>query len=279
MTSPEERLDANRDHWNELTPINQASDFYDLDGFKAGKSSLSSIEVGELGDVSGRSLLHLMCHFGLDTLSWARLGARVTGVDFSDRAVDLAKSIAGDVGVDASFVRSDVYDLPRVFQPDEKFDIVFTSYGVLAWLPDLERWAQVVARYLKPGGTFYMVEFHPFADVFDDREGVAELKVHYPYFHDPKPIRFEPGVSYADDSAPVTTPTYEWHHGVGDVLDALISAGLRIEFFHEFPFCVYRKLPFMELGDDGWWRLKGQDGSIPLIFPSRPRRRPTINID
>ena len=257
---------GNLEHWNEVTPIHERSAFYDVRGFKAGKSSLMPIERAELGDVAGKSLLHLQCHFGLDTLSWARLGARVTGVDFSGESVALARSLAEELEIQANFILSNVYDLPSAL--DEKFDIVFTSYGVLCWLPDLERWAQVIAHFLKPGGIFYIVEFHPFACVFNGEVDATDLRINYPYFHSVEPTKYEPDGSgtYVNRSATVTTSTFEWEHSLGDILNSLISAGLKIEFLHEFPYAIERLLPLMEQGEDRWWRLKEGKDSIPLTF-------------
>jgi SAM-dependent methyltransferase len=256
---------ANRQRWNELVALHHRSRFYDVDGFKAGQSSLRPLEIEELGDVSGKSLLHLQCHFGLDTLSWARRGARVTGVDFADEAIALAQTLSRETGLDARFVCSSVEDLPGVLR--DTFDIVFTSYGVLWWLADLRRWAEVIAHFLKPGGTFYLVEIHPFADVFDDRPDVRELRPAYPYFASPEPWRDEAQGSYADREARVAhTVSYGWPHSIGDILNALLGAGLHVEFLHEFPYCVYAKFPFMHQGTDGWWRLPEQYGSIPLLF-------------
>ena len=258
-----EYLRANRENWNEKTPIHARSDFYDVEGFKSGKSTLMPIEIEELGDVSGKSMLHLQCHFGLDTLSWARLGARVTGVDFSDKAIELARSLSKELGLAATFVESNIYDLPDVL--NGQYDIVFTSYGVLCWLPDLRRWAQVVSHFLKPGGTFYMVEMHPFASVFDD-ENADDFRLRYPYFPSQEPLRFEPGWTYTDASAPLTTYSYEWSHSLGEILDSLISVGLRMGFLHEFPYTVYKALSMAERGQDGWWRLPKHRDSIPLLF-------------
>ena len=156
----DERLEINRANWNERTPVHAASAFYDVEGFRAGQATLREIELREVGAVSGRSLLHLQCHFGLDTMSWARQGAKATGIDFSDAAIDLARSLNGELGLETRFICSNVYDLPKVL--DEQFDIVFTSYGVLTWLPDLDGWAEVIDNHLKPGGVFYIVEHHPF---------------------------------------------------------------------------------------------------------------------
>jgi len=171
---------TNLDHWNELVSLHAQSKFYDLQSFKAGNSTLKPIEVEELGDVAGKSLLHLQCHFGLDTLSWARRGAQVTGADFSDQAIALAQSLSQELEIKANFVCSNLYDLPNVLSGE--FDIVYTSYGVLCWLSDLGRWGKIIAHFLKPDGVFYIVEFHPFTHVFDNEDNATDLRVVYPYF-------------------------------------------------------------------------------------------------
>jgi SAM-dependent methyltransferase len=254
----------NLKHWNEVTPIHEKSKLYDIEGFKRGGNRLSPLERGEVGDVSGKSLLHLQCHFGLDTMSWARLGAKVTGVDFSDKAIDLAKSLSQELGIDADFICSDIYDLPKVLK--EKFDVVFTSNGVLCWLPDLLEWAKIIARYLKPGGFFYIVESHPVADVFENERDTKELKARYSYFHSPQPAKWVPEGTYADKEAQVSNPTYEWTHSLSDIINSLISAGLRIDFLHEFPYLNWDFFPFMEKDKDGWWRFKQGKETIPLMF-------------
>ena len=267
-----EGMQINLGHWNEVVPIHERSEFYDVPGFKSGKSTLMPIEVEELGDVEGKTLLHLQCHFGLDTMSWARRGAIVTGVDFSERAITLARSLSREICLDARFVLSNVYDLPDNL--DGQFDVVFTSYGVLIWLPDLSEWARVVSHFLKPGGVFYVVDGHPFGYVFDD-ENRDELAVRYPYFHSNEPIRFEPDGTgtYADATAIVTSPTCEWTHSLSDILNSLISAGLEIEVFHEFPFAGWRAVPMMEQGEDGWWRLPEHQESVPSLFSLRAKKR------
>ena len=238
------------------------SEFYDVVGFKQGRCTLKSIELEELGDVSGKSLLHLQCHFGMDTLSWARLGANVTGVDFSDEAIAQARSLSEETGIKADFICSNIYDLPRVL--GSQFDIVYTSHGVLCWLPDLKRWAEVIARFVRPGGTFYMVEIHPILQVFDDSADCNELKVIRPYFPSPEPTMWEPDGDYADPNASVTNPSYEWTHSLEEVVSALAAAGLKIEFLHEFPVCCYKALPFMKQDEKRWWHLEGD--RLPLTF-------------
>ena len=263
-----EYMESNRRNWNQRTPIHAKSDFYDVEGFKAGRSTLTSIEREELGDGGGRLLLHLQCHFGLDTMSWARLGANVTGVDFSGEAIGLARSLSRELGIEARFVLSNVYDLPDVME--EKYDIVFTSQGVLCWLPDLPRWAEVIAHFLGPGGVFYIIDSHPFGNVLYDEDDATDLSPYYRY-SDPAndPMECPPGPTYTDGSPKLSSRTYEWNHSVGDILNSLISAGLTIKFFHEFHFSGYRALPMMERDDDGWWRLpEGQD-SVPLLFSAK----------
>ena len=259
---------ANRELWNELTPIHARSQSYDVAGFKRGRCALSPIELEEVGDVSGKSLLHLQCHFGMGTLSWARLGAEAVGVDFSNEAIALARSLSRETRIRASFVCSDIYELPGVL--DGRFDIVFTSAGVLCWLPDLKRWAEIISHFLRPGGFFYIFESHPFSLVFDDSPGVTKLQVTYPYFSGPEPTYWKPEADYADPDAKVAHGSYEWTHSLGSIINALIGAGLRIEFLHEFPVLFYRACPLMAQDKDGWWRLKGD--RVPLTFSIKASR-------
>lgn len=260
----DKHTEQNLRHWNEVTPIHAKSRFYDVKGFKAGRCTLMSVEREELGDVKGKTLLHLQCHFGMDTMSWARLGAKVTGVDFSDKAIELAKSLSKELGIEAEFLCCNIYELPRVLKGE--YDIVFTSYGILCWLPDLKKWAQIITHFLKPGGTFYIIEGHPFNTVFENERYTKELKVRYSYFHSSEPTKWEPDGTYADKDAKVTNPSYEWTHPLSNIINALISAGLQIEFLHEFPYWCEDHFPFMEKGQDGWWRLKGGKETIPLMF-------------
>ncbi len=264
-----EYLAANRRHWDECVPIHVRSDMYDVASFKAGKSKLKPIELEELGDVRGKTLLHLQCHFGLDTLSWARdEGAIVTGIDFSEPAIEAARALGADCGIDATFLVSNVYELPEKL--DGQFDIVFTSYGALNWLPDIERWALVAAHFVKPGGTFYVAEFHPIVGIFDDAPDVTDLIVRYPYFQPDQPLRWEGFGTYTDRSVKLEHDvTFEWCHPTSEVLTALIDAGLRIDFFHEFPITCHEQLPIMEPIDDQMSRLSKHDGSLPLMYSIR----------
>jgi SAM-dependent methyltransferase len=257
---------ANQALWDEWTGVHVDSTFYDVAGFKAGGIRLADFELDELGNVAGLDVLHVQCHFGLDTLSFARLGARVTGADFSEASITAARGLALEIGLDARFVVSSVYDLPSNLDGD--FDLVYTSGGVLEWLPDIRRWAEVVAHFVRPGGTFYIAEIHPVANAFEN-EGVApgELRLTYPYWEHAEPLAIPVQGSYADHSADVRTPTvYGWDHGLGEIVTALADVGLRIDSLREYPFCLW-PLDFLELGADGRWRLPGElDGRLPLFF-------------
>lgn len=260
--------DANQRMWNQWTHYHIRSAFYDVEGFKTGerrgRAGLDAIERAALGDVAGKSLLHLQCHFGLDTLSWARQGARVTGVDFSEDAIREARTLAAELGLPAQFVQGDVYELPE--RLDGTFDIVFTSHGVLCWLSDLERWAQVVAHFLNPGGVFYIIEGHPFAQIFDDERSDGELKPVFPYFPAAEPVRCEGQGSYAAPDAPIRSVTYQWPHSMGEIVTALAAAGLRIESLEEYPFVGWAMFPWLALRSDGLWQFPSGRESIPLMF-------------
>jgi SAM-dependent methyltransferase len=274
MADPKAWLQGNRDLWNAWTAIHEKSTFYDLEGFKRGGSRLRDYEIEEVGPVEGKELLHVQCHFGLDSLSWARLGARVTGADFSERAVELARSVAAEIGVDARFVVSNVYDLPANLEGD--FDIVYTSSGVLGWLPDIRAWAKVIAHFVRPGGFFYIAEVHPVIQAFET-EGVTpgELQLRYPYWEHREPLTFEVHGSYADPTADVHGMTeYGWNHGLGEIVTALADAGLRIDSLREYPFVGWA-MDVLVKGADARYRLPGDlDGRLPLFFSIKASRPP-----
>lgn len=256
--------ETNQKLWDRWTLEHEKSDFYDVVGFRAGKDRLRSIELSELGDVAGKSLLHLQCHFGLDTLAWARRGAQVVGVDFSEASIALARSLSHELKIPARFYCTDVVRLPQ--ELSGAFDIVFTSYGVLHWLRDLPAWGRAIYRCLKPGGIFYIVEDHPFFRVFTTR-GDDDLAVANPYFYDETAETVEMTGSYATGNTGEANNFYIWNHSLGEVLNALIDAGLQIEFLHEFPYTARAKIAFMQKGEDGWYRLpEPLHGKIPFLF-------------
>ena len=258
--------DLNRAFWDERVPIHTASDFYDVEGFKAGANTLRPFELEEVGDVSGRSLVHLQCHFGLDTLSWARLGASVTGLDFSAPAVEAARAVAADTGLDAQFVAASVYDAPQALG-ERRFDIVYTGLGALNWLPDIKAWAEVVARLVAPGGFLYLSEFHPIADVFGD----DDLTIEHDYFQT-EPLTFDDPGTYADLEARTEhNRTEEWVHPLGEVVSAVIDAGLAIELLHEHDHTLFPRWPFLEQHGDVYRCPAGQP-RVTLMYSLRARR-------
>lgn len=260
MQTPElNYLEINRQLWNNKTEVHIRSDFYNLENFKKGGTSLAPIELEQLGDVRGKSLLHLQCHFGMDTLSWARRGANVTGVDLSDKAIATAQQLAKDLKIDARFICCDIYDLPKYL--DAQFDIVFTSYGTIGWLPDLKPWGEVIARYLKPGGEFHFIEFHPMVWMFDDDLSYVQ----YSYFNKEAIVEVTNG-TYADRSAPLKDQSISWNHSLSDVFQALLDQGLSIEQFTEYDWSPYNIFPRGIEIEPGKWQTQGMEGKLPMIF-------------
>ncbi len=247
------------------TPIHLKSAFYDVDGFKAGRTTLCGIEQEELGELVGRSLLHLQCHFGLDTLSLARLGAEVTGVDFSDQAIAAARQLAESLNLSANFLCHNVYDLPDVL--NEQFDIVFASFGVLGWLPDLDRWAEVVQHHLKPGGILYLLEFHPFFRQFND-----DGEIQYAYFHRDTPDEEVLTHTYTDGDPHEPQREHWWNHTLTDVINAIRNQALQIELMHEFPYSPYQLGECMREIEPGKWVNAKLGDRIPYLFSIKARK-------
>ncbi|RYD58138.1 MAG: class I SAM-dependent methyltransferase [Sphingobacteriales bacterium] len=259
METLHDYININRELWNEKTGHHLKSDFYDVAGFKEGVTSLQSIETALIGDVSGKKVLHLQCHFGQDTLSLARLGAEVTGIDLSDKAIQSASELASELNLKARFICSDVYAAPDVL--DETFDMVFTTYGVLGWLPDMQRWADVVSRFLKPGGKLILVEFHPVMWMFDN----DMTHIQYSYFNKEVIVDSEEG-TYADRNAPMKLTAVSWNHNLAEVMQALINAGLQIEQFAEYESSPYNCVANMVTVGEGQYQIKGLEGKIPLVY-------------
>ncbi|MBK9175793.1 MAG: class I SAM-dependent methyltransferase [Flavobacteriales bacterium] len=256
---------ANRALWNARVPHHLNSRMYDVEGFVAGKSSLTDIELELLGEVKGQRILHLQCHFGQDTLCIARMGAEVTGLDISDVALDEARRLTERCGLKADWILSNVVD----HQPelDGRFDMVFTSYGTIGWLPDLKPWAANIARYLKPNGRLVFVEFHPAVWMFDN----DFTHVAYSYFNREVIAEEEKG-SYADRDADIRLTSYGWNHDLGEVLTALLDHGLRIERFTELDGSPHDCFANTVLGEDGLYRIKGMEGKLPMVYALRARK-------
>jgi 2-polyprenyl-3-methyl-5-hydroxy-6-metoxy-1,4-benzoquinol methylase len=252
-------LETNRKAWNSKVPVHLSSSFYYVEEFKKGKSSLNEIELALLEEVKSKSILHLQCHFGQDSLSLSRMGAMVTGVDFSDIAINTARSLALELNLDAEFIESDVYALPEKL--DKQFDIVFTSYGTIGWLPDLNKWAAVIANFLKAGGSFVMADFHPVVWMYDDNFEETS----YGYFNRASFVETVLG-TYADKNSNIEHTTVNWNHSIADILNALIKNGIGIEQFNEFDYSPYNCLNHTVEIEPGKFQIIGKEGKIPMVY-------------
>jgi SAM-dependent methyltransferase len=259
MEQTPDYISINRESWNERTRVHVDSEFYDVEGFKKGSNPLKEIELPLLGDVRGKKILHLQCHFGQDTLALARMGADVTGVDVSDLAIEKAIELAFDIGEKASFICCDLYDLSNHLVGH--FDVVFTSYGTIGWLPNLNKWAEIVALYLKPGGQFVFAEFHPVVWMFDNDFDI----IGYRYFNSGPIIETESG-TYADTSAAIEQQYITWNHGIGEVFSALIQAGLRITSFQEYDYSPYNCFKGTVEPEPGRFQIEKLGNRIPMVY-------------
>lgn len=259
-------LQRNRELWDTSTRAHLGSRFYDVEGFRAGRDSLNPPEIEALGELEGQRVLHLQCHFGMDTLSLARRGAVATGVDLSGAAIRAARELNGDLGLGATFVESDLYGLPD--RLDAQFDLVFTSYGALGWLPDLERWAQVVHHFLAPGGRLLVVEFHPGLYLYDHESGALA----YSWFNDGEPHVEDEEASYTGEALDGRVQSVTWSHALSDLFGPLLRRGYTIEDFTEFDWSPYDCLPNMRERAPGEFVWGPEGISLPHLYRLQARR-------
>jgi SAM-dependent methyltransferase len=251
-------IQKNRELWNLRAERHLESEFYDVKSFLEGRNSLNKIELDLLGDVKGKRILHLQCHFGQDTLSLARMGAEVTGADFSDSAIEAAAQLASKLGIDAEFVCCDIYALTHCLM--KEFDIVFTSYGTIGWLPDLDRWAKIISGFLVPGGKFIMADFHPVIWMYDDEID----KTHYSYFNRGPIVEVSQG-SYADAKGPLQE-SISWNHSISELLESLLKNGLRLDSFSEYDYSPYNCFKDMTEIEPGKFQIKAKEGILPMVY-------------
>ena len=252
-------LNINKKLWDEKTKVHFHSSFYDVPSFIKGKDSLNPIEIGLLGDVRDQKILHLQCHFGMDSISMARRGGIVTGIDFSEESILKARELNDILGTNTEFILSDVYNLPVVL--DDRFDIVYTSYGVVGWLPDIDKWAGIISRFLKPGGRFVMVEFHPVVWMFSDN--FQDISYNYA---DAQPIIEELSGTYADRNAGIKCKSVSWNHGLAPVINALIENGLTLTGIHEYDYSPYNCFENTIEIEKGKFQIKGLEKKIPMLY-------------
>lgn len=272
-TKMRKEFEANLRRWNEVVETHVNSKYYDVEGFKKGETSLFPIEIEELGEeVKGKSLLHLQCHFGMDTLSWARMGASsVTGVDFSNKAIAKARELSDELGIPANFILSNVLEVDKVIK--EQFDIVYTSYGTIIWLDDLKKWARVINHCLKPGGIFYFIDGAPFANLIDENFP-DEIRLVGSYFKKEEPYKWVGDGTYADEPGTSTVMKnkveFEWNHSASEIINALLEEGLILEYIHEFPCSTFRRHPdLVKSDDDKLWRFKTIKVEMPMLMSLR----------
>jgi SAM-dependent methyltransferase len=257
--------DINKQTWNNKVDIHVASEFYNITDFLKGKNSVPTIDLELLGDINGKSILHLQCHFGQDTLSLARLGAKCTGIDLSNKAIEKAEELNEKLDLDAKFICCDMYD--TLNHISEKFDIIYTSYGTIGWLPDLDKWANIITKALKPNGKFVFVEFHPVVWMFDD--DFTKIQYHY---HNEKPIIEEYTGTYAQKDADIKTDYIGWNHSLSEVIQALLKSGLQIESFEEFDYSNYNCFNETVEFEPGKFRIKHLENKIPMMYSLTARK-------
>lgn len=259
MNTENNYIEINKQSWNNRTDIHLNSAFYNLEGFLKGDTSLNSIELQILGDIKGKSILHLQCHFGQDSISLSRLGAEVTGVDLSDKAIENAIRIAKETNSNTQFICCDLYDLEHHL--DKQFDIIFTSYGTITWLPDIGKWGELISKFLKPNGKFIFVEFHPVVWMFDnDFE-----KISYNYFNAAPIVETENG-TYADKNAKITQSYVTWNHSLSEVVSSLLINNIEIIDFKEYDYSPYNVFTNMIEFESKKYRIKHLDNKIPMVF-------------
>ena len=259
-------LAANHNFWQQNTDEHLKSDFYDLPAFLAGKTSLNHIELELLGDISGKELLHLQCHFGQDSLSLARMGAQVTGVDFSQKAIAAAQDFNQKMGLNAQFLCSNVYDAPLHLA--HKFDVVFASYGTIGWLPDISLWAKTVSHFLKPNGLFVFAEFHPFVWMYSN----DFLRIEY-HYHNHSPIVEATQGSYANPSGSQTTTQITFNHSLSEVISALVNSGLELEVFKEYNYSPYNCFQKTKQIAPNKYIIEPFGEKIPLVYALKLRKK------
>jgi SAM-dependent methyltransferase len=258
-------LTLNRAFWDELAAIHTDPEraFYKTDAFRRGANVLDWQVRRGIGDVSGKRLLHLQCHFGLDTLCLARMGAEVTGLDFSPVAIEAARALSAETGVSGRFILSDVLNAPAELTG---FDIVFASWGAICWIPDLQTWMRVAARALNPGGRLYLHEGHPLLMMFDERVAAdGPFRLRYPY-DSPDGIEAEHQQDYASDVMPTAHRNVGWAHGLARILGATLDAGLTITSLDELDRIPWHGLPQLVKVDEDYWALPAGATSFPLAF-------------
>ncbi|ANC04005.1 MULTISPECIES: class I SAM-dependent methyltransferase [Pseudomonas] len=268
-------LELNRANWDERAPLHAASPGYEVECFVQSATHLSEVvrfDLPRLGNIQGLKTLHLQCHIGTDTLSLARLGAQVSGLDFSPASLAQARLLAERCGTDIDYVEADVYRASEVL-PKASYDLIYTGIGALCWLPDIQRWAQNVAALLKPGGRLFLREGHPMLWTLDETHA-DRLQVDFPYFEHEAPLIFHSDQTYVESEHRLAqTETHSWNRGLGEIITALLEQGMQLTALVEHPSIPWEALPGQMLkGADGEWRLAERPERLPLSYTLQARK-------
>ena len=266
-------MDANRLNWDDRVAVHlrNRTGFYPIDRVRAGDNAFGEPEDSELGDLAGKRLIHLQCHFGLDTIRLARRGTIATGFNFSHPAIVAARALAADLDVPVRFVEGNVYDAPALL--NDQYDIAFVTWGSLIWLPDIRRWAQIIAALLAPEGWLYLAEGHPLTLSLDEVDGrlVAVQSWRTPMV---SPFVQDDVMTYTGDATPLAhTRSYEWCHSLSDIIGGLLNAGLHLDFLHEHERLPWRYFPMMVKAENWGYRLPNGHPPMPLSFSLRASKR------
>lgn len=264
--------DTNMKHWNNKAKIHssKSSKFYNIEEFLNGKSTLLPIEKNVFGDLKGKSVLHAQCHIGFDSISIARLGANVTGVDYSADAIQKANEFADHLQIPVKFIQSNIFDLPNTKLEKNSFDFVYASYGVLCWIDKMDQWTKILASYLKKGGTFLLIDDHPYAQTVEYKEDNYEIEANY--FKNPEPFEFINEHSYTGEEFKLQEKkAYEWNHSIDEIIGTFLRAGLRLTSFYEYDFGYWQRFPFLTQSSEGYYYVDSDEKNnpkykIPLMF-------------
>ncbi len=260
-----DEISINLKRWDELVNLHFQSKFYDVQSFINGKNTIPELEQRLLGDISGKKILHLQCHFGMDTLSLARMGAIVTGIDFSSNAILTAEKLRDEVGISedhVKFIQADIMSVNPLEMIDNDYDMVFTTHGTISWLPDLFKWATLISYALKTGGNLFFMDTHPLLSIFE-----GDMEMRYNYFHTGKPSYYEYEYSYASDTKVKNRSANNWTYDMAYILNSLINAGLTIQRMEEYPFLAWKFFDIMKKRDDGYFYFpENSELSVPMML-------------
>jgi 2-polyprenyl-3-methyl-5-hydroxy-6-metoxy-1,4-benzoquinol methylase len=264
--------EQNMKQWDEKAKIHssKSSEIYNIEEFLKGKSSLLPIERNTLSDVSNKKILHVQCHIGFDSISLAQLGANVTGVDFSPEAIHQAKKFSNHLQIPVDFIQANIFDLESTRLEKNSFDVIFASYGVICWIDNLQDWVKILAKYLKPGGMFLLIDDHPYVNTIEEENNKYEIQ--FNYFKNEKPYEFTVDHSYTGEEFTIKEQkAYEWNHSIDEIISSFLKTNLRLTSFFEYDFTFWKRFSFLTRSSSGYYYMDPDirnkpECKIPLMF-------------